>query len=101
MVAVDIMELPCSRRGYKYVLVAIDLHTKYAYVIPLRSKRSSPVARALESRVLAAVPQTPKTILSDNGPEFRSRVFESLLAGYGINHDLSVPYVASTNGCVE
>ena len=99
--AVDLMELPLSKKGFKCILVGIDLCTKYAYAVPLKSKKSASVARALESRVLASVPRTPKIILSDNGPEFRGKPFETLLGNYGITHEYSVPYAASTNGGVE
>ena len=51
--------------------------------------------------MLAVAPPTPKAVLSDNGMEFRGKAFESLIHSYGIHHDYSVPYVASTNGCVE
>ena len=101
ILAVDLMELPFSKRHYKCVLVCLDLCTKYAHVVPLKSKKSDVVSRALESRVLASVPQTPKIILSDNGSEFRGKPFEALLQRYGIAHEYSVPYVAATNGGVE
>ena len=101
MVAVDLMELPISKRHYKYVLVGLDLCTKYAHVVPLKSKKSAVVARAFESRVLASVPRTPRSVLSDNGSEFRGSPFESLLQRYGIAHEYSVPYAAVTNGGVE
>ena len=101
ILAVDLMELPLSKSGYKCVLVGIDLFSKFAHVVPLRNKKSAPVARALESSILASVPRTPKTILSDNGPEFRGAPFEKMLDGYGIGHEFSVPYAACTNGGVE
>ena len=101
VLAVDLMELPLSKRHYKCVLVCLDLCTKYAHVVPLKSKKSAVVSRALESRVLVSVPRTPIVILSDNGSEFRGGPFESLLQRYGIKHEYSVPYVAATNGGVE
>ena len=101
VLAVDLMELPLSKKNFKCVLVCLDLCTKFAHVVPLKSKKSRPVAGALESRVLASVPQTPKVVLSDNGPEFRGKPFESLLKRYGVKHEYSVPYAAATNGGVE
>ena len=99
--AVDILELPQTKKGTKCVLTGIDLYTKFAHAVPLRNKRSATVARALESHILATVPKTPEGILSDNGPEFRGAPFEDLLRSYGITHEYSVPYMASTNGAVE
>ena len=99
--AVDLMDLPKSKRGFKAVLTGVDLYTKFAHVVPLRSKRSETVARALEMNILATVPRTPKAILSDNGPEFRGAPFNKLLSKYGIEHEFSVPYAPNTNGAVE
>ena len=81
--------------------MGIDLFSKFAHVVPLKTKRSASVARALESRILASVPRTSKTILSDNGPEFRGAPFEKMLGGYGINHEFSVPCAICTYGGVE
>ena len=99
--AVDLMELPKSKSGFTCILVGIDLYSKYAHVVSLRSKTSKMVSAALESHVLASVPKTPESILSDNGPEFRGQAFQQLLQRYGINHRNSVPYAPHTNGCVE
>ena len=99
--AVDLMELPKSKRGFNCVLTGIDLHTKFAHAVPLKCKRSIAVARALESCILATVPKTPEAILSDNGPEFRGAAFEELLREYGVTHEYSVPYASNTNGAVE
>ena len=101
ILAIDLMELPKTRKGNKCILVGVDLCSKYGYAIPLKSKKSSAVARALESRILSSIPRTPKTILSDNGPEFRGRPFKQVLCQYGIEHENSVPYAACTNGAVE
>ena len=77
--AVDLMDLPRTKRGNKSLLVGIDLYSKYAYAVPLKSKQSYVVCKALESRILAAVPRTPICILSDNGPEFRAQSFDNLM----------------------
>ena len=99
--AVDLMDMPTSKRGYKSLLVGIDLKTKYGHAVPIKSKRSEAVSRAFESHVLATLPQHPRAVLSDNGPEFRGKPFVDLLNRYGIRHDRSVPYAAHTNGAVE
>ena len=101
MYAVDLMDLPKSKRGFKTVLSGIDMHSKFAHVVPLRSKRAETVARALELHVLATIPRTPDAVMSDNGPEFRSSKFNELLQRYGIRHEYSVPYAPNTNGAIE
>ena len=101
MVAVDLIQFSKSKRWYKYVLVTIDLCSKYVYAVPLITKWSAPVARALESGLLAPAHYTEKAILSENELVFRGKPFESLLATYGIHHEYSVPYAVCTNGNVE
>jgi transposase InsO family protein len=101
MYAVDLMDLPKSKGGYTCILVGIDLHTKFAHAVPLRSKTSQAVSKAFESNILATVPKTPAVILSDSGPEFRGKPFRELLEQYGVQHDRSVPYAPHTNGAVE
>ena len=99
--AVDLMDLPRTRKGNKTILVGIDLYTKYGYAVPLKCKKSHIVAKALESHILATVPRTPEVLLSDNGPEFRAGYFQKLMHKYGIRHEYSVPYAPCTNGGVE
>lgn len=43
----------------------------------------------------------PTKIISDNGPEFSSESFNSILDKYGIHHINSTPYKPSSNGLVE
>ena len=99
--AVDLLDMPRSKRGYKALLVGLDLKSKYGHAIPLKSKKSLAVARALEAHVLATIPVTIHTVLSDNGPEFRGKPFTELLRRYGIKSSYSVPYRPQTNGAVE
>ena len=95
------MDLPRSRSGYTCVLVGVDRYSKFGHVVPLRSKTSRMVALAMEAYILATVPRTPETILSDSGPEFRGGPFRDLSQSYGIVHERSVPYAPHTNGQVE
>ena len=99
--AVDLMDLPRTKKGNKVILVGIDLFSKYAYAIPLKSKKSHVVTKAFESHILATVPRTPEILLSDRGPEFRAAYFEKRLKRYGVRHDYSIPYAPCTNGGVE
>lgn len=101
MYAVDLMDLPKSNSGFRCLLVGIDLHSKFGNVVPLRNKTARTVAAAFEAHVLSTTPRTPAVVLSDSGPEFRSKIFRDLLQRYGIQHDRSVPYAPHTNGCVE
>ena len=99
--AIDLMDMPRTPRGYWSVLVGVDRLTRFADVVMLRNKTSRLVAEALESHILSSVSITPETILSDGGPEFRSRVFMQMLERYCINHERTIPFRPHTNGGVE
>ena len=59
------------------------------------------VAHAFESGVLANSVLIPKSVLSDNGPEFKSKLFQSMLSKYDISQEFSIPYRPQSNGMVE
>ena len=52
---------------YKYILLAISVYSRYAYAIPLRSKRGVEVAQAIESILQQ---DSYKKIQTDRGSEF-------------------------------
>ena len=51
--------------------------------------------------MLPNLPWIPESMLSDNGPEFRSHEFTSHLDEYGIRGLRSSPYKPAVNGAVE
>ena len=101
MVATDIMLLPKTPRNNIAVLVAIDHYSKWLMAIPIRDKKGSTVARVFNQNILPNLPKIPSRVLSDNGPEFKSKEFNEMLQQYDIKHIYSTPYKASSNGCVE
>lgn len=101
LVTIDLLALPPTRRRYVCCLVVVDHHTKWASVVPLTSKRAGSVCAAVKYQVLPFLLDTPTTILSDNGPEFRSREFNELLQENGIKHTYTTPLRPSSNGLVE
>ena len=102
VIAVDLLDLgPRTQKGNVALLVGVDLCSRLAYGVPIRNKKSATVARALESGILAASVIVPKTILSDNGPEFRGFPFKDMLRKYDIKQEFSIPYHPQSNGMVE
>lgn len=59
--------------GIKFVLVLIDIFSRYLIVRPLKDKKSDTVAAALES-IFTKGDRRPKTIRFDQGGEFKSNV---------------------------
>ena len=99
-VAVDLVALePVA--GFSSCLVAVDHHTKWLAVVPLRNKTSRTVSDAFEHRILPQLVNKPTNVLSDNGGEFRGQEFNAVLARYGITHLYTTPNKPSSNGLVE
>ena len=100
MLVVDLIEFPRSKSGYVCCLVAIDHYSKWLSVIPLRNKKGTTVAAACE-QILSTLTKCPNKIHSDNGPEFRSHEFKTLLSNYNVKQSHSVPYHPPSCGEVE
>ena len=101
MVSVDCMLLPITSTREEVVLVAVDQYSKWLSVIPMHDKKAVTVTKAMHERILPSMPYLPTRILSDNGPEFISHVFNEFLDGYNIRHTYSTPNKPSSNGGVE
>lgn len=101
LVAADLCDVPRTSGGYCTLLVVVDHCSKWLSAEPLRDKRGKTVASAFEHKILPRLCRCPDRLLSDNGPEFCSDAFESVLDKYGISHVFSTPYHPSSNGAVE
>ena len=66
---------PPSKLGYKYALTVICMLMGYVFCIPLKSKQANEVLQAYIDNVYAKFGGSLK-ILSDNGTEFKNKLFE-------------------------
>ena len=85
-------------KGQQFLLV-VDSHSKWMEVFPMRSTTADAtleVLRALFSRY-----GLPLEVVSDNGPQFVAREFQTFLKMNCIKHTLCPPYHPSTNGLAE
>ena len=72
----DISALSKYNDGNKYLLTCIDVFSKYAWVIPLKSKNGTDMVEAF-SKVL--IDRRPIHLQTDKGTEFLNKNFQSLL----------------------
>ena len=56
-------------KGVRYLLCAIDLFSKYAWVVPLKDKKRVTIVNAFQ-RILDSSKRKPKKIWVDQGSEF-------------------------------
>jgi hypothetical protein len=100
-IGIDILgPFPPGVGGKRFVLIIIDYGTKWCIAEPLGQINSGAIINALNKRVLTAF-GTPRTIISDQGPQFMSEEFERFLKEEGIEHKPSVAYHQQSNGQVE
>ena len=64
-------------KGYKYLLMVLDLFSKYGWVVPLKTKTGSEVSRAFESIFRK---NKPKKLWVDKGKEYYNKNVKDLLA---------------------
>ena len=92
--------LPLTEEGNRFILNVVDHLTRYAVVVPLKTKKAEEVARAIRDHVMGHY-GPPKIILSDNGREFRNAVVKKLAVGMGAKLKNITIYHPSSNGLVE
>ena len=64
-------------KGVKYLLCAIDLFSKYAWVIPLKDKKGTSIVNAFQK--IISKERKPNKIWVDQGSEFYSQYFRDFL----------------------
>ena len=72
---VDLSDISTSNGNYKYLLVVIDVFSRFAFVFPLKNKRADSVTVALKE---VFEETSPLIINTDLGSEFISSSFKTL-----------------------
>ena len=84
VVLADMQSLSRKNKGIKYLLCAIDLYSKYAFVIPLKDKKGITIVNAF-NKIIKQSDRKPNKIWVDQGGEFYNNVFEKWLSDNDIN----------------
>ena len=73
-----------KNKSIKYLLCAIDLYSKYAFVIPLKDKKGISIVNAFD-KIIKQSNRKPNKIWVDQGGEFYNNIFERWLSDNDIN----------------
>ena len=68
-----------KNKGIKYLLCAIDLFSKYGFVIPLKDKKGISIVNAF-NKIIKQSNRKPNKIWVDQGGEFYNNVFKKWLS---------------------
>ena len=80
----EMQSLSRKNKGIKYILCAIDLYSKYAFLIPLKDKKGISIVNAFD-KIIKQSNRKPNKIWVDQGGEFYNNVFEKWLSDNDIN----------------
>ena len=77
----DLSSLQKYNQGYRYLLTCIDILSKYAWAVPLKSKCGGEIVTAFQSIFKT---RKPKTLQTDSGTEFKNMIFQKFLKQEGV-----------------
>ena len=84
----DLMDMSLLSRynkGFKFVLLVIDVFSKYVWVRPVKSKNASIILDMVKN-IMKESGRTPRYIRTDKGTEFVNRVLSKFLNSIHVEH---------------
>lgn len=72
-------------KGYRYLLVVINVFSKFVWIEPVKNKTAKDVTKAMK-KILGQSRNTPNNLQTDRGSEFLNQDFQKLMKEFNINH---------------
>ena len=92
---------PPTSKKHRYALTVICMLTGYVFCVPLKTKTAEEVIQAYIDHIYSRFGGSLK-ILSDNGTEFKNKLFEQVVKELGVEYKLyTPPYHPALNGHIE
>lgn len=99
-IAYDIATLPFSTDAHRYVLVIVDLFSRYTELVAMHDQRAESVTEALLANWICRHGR-PAVMLSDQGRNVDGEAVRDLCARWGIEKRHSSAYHPETDGLAE
>jgi len=81
----DFQKLADSNDGYRFILVVIDVFTRYLWAIPLKSKKNTDVINGFE-HIFRNEGKVPRRLRTDQGVEFTGNIMTEFYEHYNVTH---------------
>lgn len=91
----DLSSLADENDKYRYILVVIDIFTRYVWLEPLRTKRGKDVLNAFKAIFSRGF--IPKKIRSDGGAEFKFKELRDFFKANNVYHHISLNTAVKAN----
>jgi hypothetical protein len=91
---------PSEGDGYVYILVAVDVFSRYAVVTPIKDGTAESVLRALHVHYFGIL-GFPSVLQFDGGKSFDNALLTSEMERHGVQCHRTTPYNHKSNGIVE
>ena len=99
-VSIDLVgPLPKARGGCQYILMCMDVATRWPEAVALSKTTASVIVRHLTE--MFSRNGFLGVVVSDNGPQFLSKTFKTFCAKNGIQHVTTSVYCPESNGVLE
>ena len=99
-IGVDIMDLPCTLRGNRHVVVFQDMLTKWPMVFPVPDQKAERLARLLCEEIVPMF-GVPEALLSGHGANLLSHLMLDVCAILGIEKLNTTSYHPECDGMIE
>jgi hypothetical protein len=91
-----------KNKGYKYILTVIDNFSKYVFAVGLKNKTAETILEGMMDIIENQAEGThPRMIQSDNGGEFKNKIFQDWAKLNKITLKLSMSYQPTSNALIE
>lgn len=74
-----------ENRGFRYILVVVDVLSRYVFAVPIKDKTGNSVVNAFE-KIFSKYKRIPKKVQTDDGTEYFNANFKSFLRKKNIIH---------------
>lgn len=85
---IDVSQIAEQNDGVRFLLVIIDIFTKFTWAIPIKTKSAKDMKDAF-NRWLNDLDVAPSKVMSDNGVEFKNRLVRQIF------HDKNIEWISA------